>query len=77
MCRLALRAGRIGASREAEVGEVAVLSPGLLGDEDVRRLHVTVDEPTSVGGVESGSHLADERERPLGIERRVASKQGA
>ena len=54
-----------------------MLSPRLLGDEDVRRLHVTVDEPTGMGGVQSGSDLADERQRPLWIERRVAREQRA
>ena len=77
MCRLALRAGWIGASRQAEVGEVAVFSARLLDDEDVRRLHVTVDEPTGVGGVQRGRDLAHESERPFGVERRVTREERA
>ena len=55
---------RLWASSEAEVGEVTVLPAVFLGDENVRRLHVTVDEPARMRGIQSRSDLADERERP-------------
>ena len=54
-----------------------MLPAGLLGDEDVRRLHITVDEPTRVGGIQRGSDLAHQGERPLRIERRLSLEQGA
>ena len=70
MWRLLRVGARIWATCEAEVGEVAVLPTVFLGNEDVGGLHVSVDEPSGVRGVERGRDLTDQRERPLGIERR-------
>ena len=56
--RRSLRAGALG---EAEVAEVRVVAR--LGDEDVRRLDVAMDEPRSVGGVERTADLLGDHER--------------
>jgi hypothetical protein len=40
-------------------------------DEDVRGLHVAVDEPGGVGGVERVGDLAADRDRALGCQRAV------
>ena len=48
-----------------------------LDNEDVRGLHVPVDEPARVRGIEGRSDLAHERERTHVIERRVVSEQRA
>ena len=62
-------ADRTGALGQAEVGEVAVLAAGGASDEHVARLHVAVDEPLFVGGVEGARGLLRERDDALGVER--------
>ena len=62
-----------GALREPEVGEVDVLAPALLVDEDVRRLHVAVDEPERVRGVERVRDLRRDRDRASRLERALAA----
>ena len=61
-------AGRREVPSEAEVADVRVLSFGLLADEDVRRLHVPVDEPRRVRGIEGLGDLRDDVDRALGIQ---------
>ena len=53
-----------GVLRDTEVGQVGVvgaLDPGAGGDEDVRRLHVPMDEPLVVRRLERGRDLGDEQ----------------
>ncbi len=51
---------------QPEVGQVHVLGPRCLalGQQDVRRLHVAVDQPAVVGRVQRARHLCDDRRRP-------------
>ncbi len=64
---------------QAEVGQVDVrvgrLASGGLCDEDVGRLHVPVDEPLGMGGIEGAGHLAEDRERDAGLERAELAHQ--
>ena len=47
-----------------------VLAGGIRrGDEDVRRLHVAMDEPSGVGGVERVAKLSSDRRCPNGASR--------
>ncbi len=57
--------------RDAEVGHFD--GPDL-GDEQVARLDVAVDDPRPVRGVQSLGHLADDVERDLRAERAVAAQ---
>ena len=64
--------------RETEVGEigaVAGLCLGFLGEQDVARLDVPVDEPFCVGCIECDCHLGEDRNRSLGLEADVFSKK--
>ena len=61
--------------RQAEVADVGVLAVGPRPDENVARLHVPVDEPGVVGGVERVRNLPDECERPLGLEPSLPAEQ--
>ena len=61
-----------GLLREAEVTQVHVIA---LRQECVGRLHVTVDEPALMGGVQRGGELRHQRERPLGRERPFGREQ--
>ena len=58
---------------EAEVGEVGALA----FDQDVVRLHVAVDDPGRVGGVERLGDLAEQRRRPRRRQRALAVDQPA
>ena len=53
--------------RDAEVREVRVV--GALLDEDVARLHVSMDERVRVRGVERAGELLDQEDRPADAER--------
>ena len=53
--------------RDAEVREVRVV--GALLDEDVARLHVSMDERVRVRGVERAGQLLDQEDRPADAER--------
>ena len=53
--------------RDAEVREVRVV--GALLDEDVARLHVSMDERVCVRGVERAGELLDQEDRPADAER--------
>jgi hypothetical protein len=68
MGRLRVAALLVRAPREPEIRQVTVLPAALVGDEDVHRLHVAVDEAARMGSVERVRHLADQRERPLRVE---------
>ena len=69
------RAGVRDALREAEVGQVDVLPPPLLVEQDVRRLHVAVDEPLRVRGVECVRDLRRDGHRPCRRERPLAPQE--
>ena len=60
---------------EPEVGEVGVLPAALLVDQDVRRLHVPVDEPLCMRGVERVGDLRGDRDGARGCERALAPEQ--
>ena len=68
------RRGR--ALRQAEVGEVGVLS-GVRVDEDVGGLHVAMDEAVVVRRVERRADLLDDRDRPGELQAAVADYQRA
>ena len=57
---------RVQAFRHPEVREVHPVPrcPPLRGEQDVRRLHVPVDQTLGVGGVQGGSALGDDRHCP-------------
>ena len=59
---------------EPEVADVGVLAVLGRGDEDVAGLHVAVDEPGLVGGVEGSGGLRDEVDRPFGVEPAVLAQ---
>ena len=59
---------RARALRQAEVAEVAVLTSRRTRDEDVRRLHVTVDEALLVSRVEGLRDLQEEVDRAFRLE---------
>ena len=61
-------AGRRKVSGESEIADVGVLSGRGVGDEDVSRLHVPMDETQRVRGVESLRDLRHEIERAFGVE---------
>ncbi len=61
--------------RDAEVGEVHVL--GGLGDQDVGRLHVAVDQVPVVSGVERACDLLDHVERAADAQPSVPLEQRA
>ena len=61
-------AQRAGALGQAEVGEVTVLLAAGARDQDVRGLHVTVDEPLLVGRVQRLGNLLEQRDRANGVE---------
>ena len=67
--------GRRGLLRDAEVRQVHVL--GGLGDHDVGRLHVAVDQVVVVGGVERARDLLEHVERPPDAEPSVAPEERA
>ena len=69
------RAALRGPLRQPEVGEVGVLSAVLFVDQDVRRLHVAMDEPAPVCGVECIGDLSRNRDRPRRVERTLATEQ--
>ncbi|MEZ5061046.1 MAG: hypothetical protein R2700_05945 [Solirubrobacterales bacterium] len=54
-----------GRSRHAEVGYQRTGFTSDLGDEDVRRLDVAMDEPSGVHGVEPGSRVLEKADRAL------------
>ena len=58
------RAAVAGALRQPEVGQVGAVAV----DEDVLRLHVAVDEPRAVGGVERGRNVREQDEHALRLE---------
>jgi hypothetical protein len=58
--------------RQAEVGQVRV---EMRVEEDVRRLHVSMDEAGSVGRVETVCDLGDQLRRVGGRQWRVAATQ--
>jgi hypothetical protein len=65
----------VGCARtEPEIGEITVL---LAGDEDIRRLHVSMNETPFMCSVERGSDLFDDRERALGLKRSVTAQKRA
>ncbi len=64
LARAGEAAGGRGVLGEPEVGEVRVLLP-LVGDQDVRRLDVAMDEPAPVRGVERGRDLPGDPHRAL------------
>ena len=71
----ASRPGRPGGGElldDAEVGKVGAVART---DEDVRRLHVAVHEPTGVRGVECGGDLPEDAERPAKRELPLAHEQ--
>src|SRR5512134_878200 len=53
---------------EAEVSQIAVLAAALAIEQDVARLHVSMDEPMPVGGVERVRDLLEDGYRPCGIQ---------
>jgi hypothetical protein len=59
-------------TRQAEVDQVHEVA---LGDQDVRRLHITVDQVRLVRGVECTGHLLDDRHHERRVERLVALAQ--
>ena len=59
--------------REAEVRQVDVVA---LAEQHVRRLHVAMDEPGRVRGVERGRDLSDDRHSPGRGERALAADEG-
>jgi hypothetical protein len=60
---------------QAEVGQVAVLAPVAVVEQDVARLHVAVDEAAAMGGVEGVRDLRGDRDRARRIERPLAPQQ--
>jgi hypothetical protein len=60
---------------EAEVGQIAVLAPAGVFDEDVRRLDVAVDEPVLVRCVERRGDLACDGDSPRRRECTLAPQQ--
>jgi hypothetical protein len=71
------RAGVGCALHEAEVGQVDVLAAVAVVEEHVRRLHVAMDEPACVRGVERGRHLGGDRDGPFRLERVLAAEEVA
>ena len=63
------------ALRQPEVGEVDVLAAVLAVEEDVRRLHVAVDEPASMRRVQGVGDLARDRDRARRLERALAPEE--
>ena len=63
------------ALREAEVRQVAVLAPLTGVDQDVRRLHVPVDEAAGVRRIERRGDLARDRDRRSRDERPFGEEQ--
>ena len=61
--------------RQAEVRQVAVLTAGAPGDQDVGGLDVAMDEPALVGRVERVADLLDQPDRAIRVERRLAGDQ--
>ncbi len=61
-------------ARQAEVGD---LDPAVVGEQDVLRLHVTVQDAGVVGGREGGEHRLDHRQGPGGRHRRFLADQVA
>ena len=65
LARLREPAHRHGPLRQAEVRHVGVV---VGREQDVRRLHVAMDEPSRVGGIEGARDLVDDRRRAQGLE---------
>ena len=63
------------ALRQPEVGEVDVLAAVLAVEEDVRRLHVAVDEPASMRRVQGVGDLARDRDRARRLQRALAPEE--
>ncbi len=61
--------------RQAEVADVRVLAVGPVRDQDVAGLHVAVDKPCRVRGVERLTRLAHDRHGALRIEAPFAAQQ--
>ena len=62
---------------QPEVGEVDVLAPAAWRDQDVRRLHVAVDEAALVCRVEGGRDLGDHTGGPQRVELALGGHQRA
>ena len=58
---------------DTEVGEIGAV---VRRDEDVRRLHVPVNKPACMGGVERGADLPEDPERPTHGERPFFREDG-
>ena len=63
--------------REAEVGDLDGATVRLVGDEDVLRLHVTVDQPGPVRGGERGDDRLEQGQRPRGRHRGLLAQDVA
>src|SRR5438093_1163046 len=61
--------------REPEVADVRTRAGIVLGDEDVSRLHVAMDEPDRMRRVERVGDLRDQADGALRIERAFALEQ--
>jgi hypothetical protein len=61
---------------QAEVREVDVLLSLVVRDEDVRGLHVSVDQATAVCRVQGRSDRTEECDRPVGVDRALPREQG-
>ena len=64
-------------AREPEVGEVDLVAPRGIGEQDVRRLDVAVHEPLGVRGVKRPPDAIDDRRRPRRLDGALLVKQRA
>ncbi len=62
---------------EAEVGQRRLLLAAAAAEQDVRRRHVTVDQPGTVGGIERGADVGDDPDRAPGNEVILAAQHRA
>ena len=68
-------AGRGHVSRQTEVANVGVLAGSVVGDNDVSRLHIPVDQPRCVRHIEALGDLPDQIDCAFRLEPAFALKQ--